>query len=168
MDMLSLEDILLDCLFGAIVVGVSIGGFILILWLREQIILHGGPEWLNANDQEFHFFQFNNVLRNIFGRGLDQQQPLQFQANPNVIPNNNIGEEGHHQVGDNLGGNVEQEQGVENPDNIGVVIGDMEAVGGDVDDEEADEDGAENIPLNDGAWNAEAIMEDLTWEKFLG
>ena len=148
MDMLSLEDIVLDCLFGAVVVGVSIGGFILILWLREQIILHGGPEWLNANDQELHFLQFDNIIRNIFGRGLDQPQPVPFEnANPDHEDEQNI-----------------EDQGEDMPilDNDEVLADDNN------DNEDDDENIAPNQPMQEGQWNPDAIMEDLTWEKFLG
>lgn len=152
MDMLSLEDILLDCLFGAIVVGVSIGGFILILWLREQIILHGGPEWLNANDQELHFFQLDNIVRNIFGRGnLDQPQPMAFNAvNGNVDHN-----EEQAQQNDGAAVRDGMEDEIENEDGNGEAI-------------EEEQGQAQNQPVQEGQWNPDAIMEDLTWEKFLG
>ena len=55
-------------MFGAVVVAVSVGGFILLLWLREQIYLHGGPDWLNENDQNIPPFQLEVFLENLIGR----------------------------------------------------------------------------------------------------
>lgn len=167
-DMLSLEDILFDCLFGAIVVGVSIGGFILILWLREQIILHGGPEWLNANDQELRFFQVDNILRNVFGRGnLDQPHLVQVQLHEADIDhvNNNeqdIEEEEEdipdHHNHDHVANHVEEifeEHENHAEENIN-------------ENDDDDADPAPNPAPEEGQWNPDAIMEDLTWEKFLG
>lgn len=174
MDMLSLEDILLDCLFGAIVVGVSIGGFILILWLREQIILHGGPEWLNANDQELHFFQFDNIIRNVFGRGnIDQPQPVVFhdanidQANNNEQEAHELGA-GHDDDVHNEENDLALEEGQFGDDNLPEENANQAEDNLIVANEEEDNDQAPNPPVHEGQWNPDAIMEDLTWEKFLG
>ena len=43
---------LLDCMRGILVVGLSLVAFISIVWLREQVLHGGGPEWAvgNADD----------------------------------------------------------------------------------------------------------------------
>ncbi|CAF0848217.1 unnamed protein product [Didymodactylos carnosus] len=45
-DMLSTENILSDVIQGGFVVFCSLGAFICLLWLREQIVSGQGPEWL--------------------------------------------------------------------------------------------------------------------------
>jgi len=162
-DMSSLEDILFDCLFGAIVVGVSIGGFILILWLREQIILHGGPEWLNANDQELRFFQVDNIIRNVFGRGnLNRQRPIPDPNDLDVAVIDPVNNNEHDQ---------EDDIQVEHDDvPVEEIFEEHENMAGEniVEDDEEDADPVPNQPAEEGQWNPDAIMEDLTWEKFLG
>ena len=37
-----------DCLKGCFVVGCSVCAFIVLVWLREQIVVHGGPDWLEG------------------------------------------------------------------------------------------------------------------------
>ena len=46
LDMLSTENIVSDILQGGFVVMCSLAAFISLVWLREQIISGGGPEWL--------------------------------------------------------------------------------------------------------------------------
>jgi E3 ubiquitin-protein ligase MARCH6 len=45
-DIVSTEHILTDVLQGGLVVFCSLGAFICLLWLREQILTGGGPAWL--------------------------------------------------------------------------------------------------------------------------
>lgn len=132
-DMLTLESIFMDCVFGALVVSVSIGGFIMLLWLREQVVVHGVPNWLNDQDPEVQGFRFIAIFRNLFGNRPEQpQEPPQ----ENLVAD----DEDHAGVANNIGDNV--------PD--------------------VAEHNAENNHDNDGGWNPDAIMEDLTWERFLG
>ena len=46
------------------VVGASVGGFILLLWLREQILVHEGPEWL-IDAEEGNVFQLDAFIVNF-------------------------------------------------------------------------------------------------------
>ena len=46
LDMLSTENIISDILQGGFVVLCSLAAFISLVWLREQILSGGGPEWL--------------------------------------------------------------------------------------------------------------------------
>ncbi|KFM73826.1 E3 ubiquitin-protein ligase MARCH6, partial [Stegodyphus mimosarum] len=47
LDMLSTENILSDSLYGCCVVTCTLCAFISLVWLREQILHGGGPEWLD-------------------------------------------------------------------------------------------------------------------------
>uniref|UniRef100_S4RS95 E3 ubiquitin-protein ligase MARCHF6 n=1 Tax=Petromyzon marinus TaxID=7757 RepID=S4RS95_PETMA len=49
MDMLSTENILVDCLQGCLVVTCTLCAFISLVWLREQIMHGGAPPWLEQN-----------------------------------------------------------------------------------------------------------------------
>ncbi|KXJ05656.1 E3 ubiquitin-protein ligase MARCH6, partial [Exaiptasia diaphana] len=41
------ENVLMDCIRGCFVVACTLCAFISLVWLREQIVLNGGPEWLH-------------------------------------------------------------------------------------------------------------------------
>ncbi|XP_077982341.1 E3 ubiquitin-protein ligase MARCHF6-like [Glandiceps talaboti] len=51
-DMLSTDNILSDCFQGCFVVTCTLCAFISLVWLREQILHGGGPEWLEENNEE--------------------------------------------------------------------------------------------------------------------
>ena len=59
------ENILLDIVYGGAVVGVTVGGFIMLLWLREQFTIHGGPDWLNDQDNNIQAIQVDVFIRNL-------------------------------------------------------------------------------------------------------
>jgi E3 ubiquitin-protein ligase MARCH6 len=51
-DIVSRDHILTDVLQGGLVVFCSLGAFICLLWLREQILTGGGPAWLQPAEPE--------------------------------------------------------------------------------------------------------------------
>ena len=51
-DIVSTDHILTDVLQGGLVVFCSLGAFICLLWLREQILTGGGPAWLQAPEPD--------------------------------------------------------------------------------------------------------------------
>jgi E3 ubiquitin-protein ligase MARCH6 len=51
-DIVSTDHLLTDVLQGGLVVFCSLGAFICLLWLREQILTGGGPAWLVAAEAE--------------------------------------------------------------------------------------------------------------------
>jgi hypothetical protein len=51
-DIVSTDHLLTDVLQGGLVVFCSLGAFICLLWLREQILTGGGPAWLQAGEAE--------------------------------------------------------------------------------------------------------------------
>lgn len=59
------ENAFTDCLFGSLVVAVSVGGFIMVLWLREQILVHGGPDWLNDGNENHPPFRLDEFIMNL-------------------------------------------------------------------------------------------------------
>ena len=81
--MLSTENIVSDILQGGFVVLCSLAAFISLVWLREQILSGGGPEWLenlarqNNNNQQQ---QQQNVNNN--GGGDNVVNPEQRQRQP--------------------------------------------------------------------------------------
>ncbi|MGH0169722.1 UNVERIFIED_CONTAM: hypothetical protein FKN15_057198 [Acipenser sinensis] len=52
LDMLSTENVLADCLQGCFVVTCTLCAFISLVWLREQIVHGGAPQWLDQNQQQ--------------------------------------------------------------------------------------------------------------------
>lgn len=51
-DIVSTDHLLTDVLQGGLVVFCSLGAFICLLWLREQILTGGGPAWLHPLEPE--------------------------------------------------------------------------------------------------------------------
>lgn len=51
-DIVSTDHLVSDVLQGGLVVFCSLGAFICLLWLREQILTGGGPAWLQAIEPE--------------------------------------------------------------------------------------------------------------------
>ena len=60
LDILSTENVAVDIIQGCFVVLCSLGAFISLVWLREQILSGGGPEWLNG----MPIFENNNNNNN--------------------------------------------------------------------------------------------------------
>uniref|UniRef100_A0A8C9WTI4 E3 ubiquitin-protein ligase MARCHF6 n=1 Tax=Scleropages formosus TaxID=113540 RepID=A0A8C9WTI4_SCLFO len=52
LDMLSTENLLADCLQGCFVVTCTLCAFISLVWLREQIVHGGAPQWLEQNFEQ--------------------------------------------------------------------------------------------------------------------
>jgi len=161
-DMLSLENIFTDCLLGVVVVALSVGGFIMILWLREQIYIHGGPEWLNEQEDNVQPFQIEVFIANLLGNIREPPAPPLQEENAEQA---NLDNDENNEVENNDADNGDANGG----DDAIALVDEVE------DDEDAEQaaidDGAVNAEapvIDDGGWNADGIMEDLTWEKFLG
>lgn len=213
MDMLSLENAFTDCLFGVIVVAASVGGFIFLLWLREQILVHGGPDWLNDADDEQPPVQldaflvdlvWNQFLGGLIGGDVDMpERPREDEDDERVEERHQLHEE---EEGDREGVMVDDGEGADEPsyahvvdnhaqpqDYVEAVANDDFVIGDDsaadnvpinepalvadedillennvVDEDDDHEDMHNNHAADEGGWNPDAIMEDLTWEKFLG
>ncbi|NWX83214.1 MARH6 ligase, partial [Nothoprocta ornata] len=149
LDMLSTENLLADCLQGCFVVTCTLCAFISLVWLREQIVHGGAPQWLEQNQQQ----PLN---------GAGQQNEAQAVANgvENAVldqPANPAGE--NVVVGENPDVQEEQvdEEEEDNEDEEDAVVEDA-----------AD---ANNGAQDDMNWNAlewDRAAEELTWERMLG
>jgi E3 ubiquitin-protein ligase MARCH6 len=71
LDMLSTENILVDIIQGGFVVLCSLAAFISLVWLREQILTGGGPDWLenvqpnqNVNNNQNNVNMNDNINNN--------------------------------------------------------------------------------------------------------
>lgn len=142
-DVFSTENIASDVLRGCFVVTCTLLSFIGLVWLREQILHGGGPDWLERDDAP----QQN-----------DQNQEQQAEANGgqadanDAINNNN-----------NENNNNEGEAPVDVPmDNAEPPQADAEAA--DADNDLAN--GNEEANWNPIEWDRAA--EELTWERLLG
>lgn len=147
LDMLSTENLLSDCFQGCFVVTCTLCTFISLVWLREQILHGGGPDWL-----EHDLLPPNNNARQNVNVAADNDAAGGGVAAPAA----------DQQVNGEAQGNVEGDIGE----------GDVEG-----DEEEADEDHAENEDNGNVAnneennWNPmewERAAEELTWERLLG
>ncbi|XP_056680284.1 E3 ubiquitin-protein ligase MARCHF6 isoform X3 [Monodelphis domestica] len=149
LDMLSTENLLADCLQGCFVVTCTLCAFISLVWLREQIVHGGAPQWLEQN----------------------HAQPLNAAGQQNEAPG--IGN-GAENVAIDQPANPPAEDAVvgENPEIQ------EEQADEDEEDNEDEEDAvvedaadANNGAQDDMNWNAlewDRAAEELTWERMLG
>ncbi|NXG35116.1 MARH6 ligase, partial [Dromaius novaehollandiae] len=149
LDMLSTENLLADCLQGCFVVTCTLCAFISLVWLREQIVHGGAPQWLEQNQQQpLNGVGQQNEAQAVVNGGAENAV-LDQPANPaaeNVV------------VGENPDIQEEQvdEEEEDNEDEDAVV------------EDAAD---ANNGAQDDMNWNAlewDRAAEELTWERMLG
>ncbi|NXA52063.1 MARH6 ligase, partial [Nothocercus julius] len=150
LDMLSTENLLADCLQGCFVVTCTLCAFISLVWLREQIVHGGAPQWLEQNQQQpLNGIGQQNEAQAVANGGVENAV-LDQPANPaaeNVV------------VGENPDIQEEQvdEEEEDNEDEEDAVVEDA-----------AD---ANNGAQDDMNWNAlewDRAAEELTWERMLG
>ncbi|KAM4705855.1 E3 ubiquitin-protein ligase MARCHF6 isoform 1-T1 [Rhinophrynus dorsalis] len=150
LDMLSTENLLADCLQGCFVVTCTLCAFISLVWLREQIVHGGAPQWLEQNQP-----QPLNVMgqqNEALGAGNLVADNVALNQPPNPPADNAV-------VGENPEVQEEQadEEEEENDEEEDAVIEDA-----------AD---ANNGAQDDMNWNAlewDRAAEELTWERMLG
>uniref|UniRef100_A0A3P8QZD8 E3 ubiquitin-protein ligase MARCHF6 n=1 Tax=Astatotilapia calliptera TaxID=8154 RepID=A0A3P8QZD8_ASTCA len=148
LDMLSTENLLADCLQGCFVVTCTLCAFISLVWLREQIVHGGAPQWLEQHQppQPNAAGQANEAQ--AAGQAAAGDPPAAQPAPADPLAQNEAEPEPP---------DVPQEQG---------------------DDPELEEEAAaaEDADPNNGAqddmnWNAlewDRAAEELTWERMLG
>uniref|UniRef100_A0A672TPV4 RING-type E3 ubiquitin transferase n=1 Tax=Strigops habroptila TaxID=2489341 RepID=A0A672TPV4_STRHB len=145
LDILSTENLLADCLQGCFVVTCTLCAFISLVWLREQIVHGGAPQWLEQNHQQplNGVGQQNEAVVN----GGVENAVLDQPANP-AAENAVVGENPEIQEEQ-----VDEEE-EDNEDEEDAVVEDA-----------AD---ANNGAQDDMNWNAlewDRAAEELTWER---
>ncbi|XP_072139614.1 E3 ubiquitin-protein ligase MARCHF6 isoform X2 [Mobula birostris] len=154
LDMLSTENLLADSLQGCFVVMCTLCAFISLVWLREQIVHGGAPQWLEQN----HAQPPNGV-----------GQPNEPQAAPNAPAENPQNpQQAEEPDGDAAAAPVVAENA-----NVRADEGENEDDENEDDDDAVVEDGADanNGAQDDMNWNAlewDRAAEELTWERMLG
>uniref|UniRef100_A0A8C4RUR9 E3 ubiquitin-protein ligase MARCHF6 n=1 Tax=Erpetoichthys calabaricus TaxID=27687 RepID=A0A8C4RUR9_ERPCA len=159
LDMLSTENLLADCLQGCFVVTCTLCAFISLVWLREQIVHGGAPQWLEQNQQQ-------------------QQQQQQQQPPPNGAGQANEAPGAGNGAAENIAVPLAANPPVDNA--VVAEIPDIQVdPADDIGDENDDDDDAaaeDAVDANNGAqddmnWNAlewDRAAEELTWERMLG
>ncbi|XP_076146942.1 E3 ubiquitin-protein ligase MARCHF6-like [Alosa pseudoharengus] len=157
LDMLSTENLLADCLQGCFVVTCTLCAFISLVWLREQIIHGGAPQWLEQNLQAAANMaaQANEAPAAAAGPG---DPDPQAEEAPAEHPPEEEDE-------------ADEERAADDPEQQEDPAEDLEA-----DNEDEEEAGAEDAEANNGGqddmnWNAlewDRAAEELTWERMLG
>lgn len=84
MDMLSTENISSDVFHGCFVVTCTLFAFIGLVWLREQILHAGGPDWLERDN-----VQLPPVDNPPQANAQQPQQPQEQRAVPQEVQENN-------------------------------------------------------------------------------
>lgn len=79
MDMLSTENISSDVFHGCFVISCTLFTFLGLVWLREQILHAGGPDWLERDNVQMPLIDnFVQLDQNVF--------PPRAQNNNNIPP----------------------------------------------------------------------------------
>ncbi|XP_048695541.1 E3 ubiquitin-protein ligase MARCHF6 isoform X2 [Lepidochelys kempii] len=146
LDMLSTENLLADCLQGCFVVTCTLCAFISLVWLREQIVHGGAPQWLEQNQQPPNGLGQQNEAQGL-GNGGGENAALDQPANP-PAENAVVGE--NPEIQEEPGDEEEED----NEDEEDAVVEDA-----------AD---ANNGAQDDMNWNAlewDRAAEELTWER---
>ncbi|XP_010011357.1 PREDICTED: E3 ubiquitin-protein ligase MARCH6-like, partial [Nestor notabilis] len=150
LDILSTENLLADCLQGCFVVTCTLCAFISLVWLREQIVHGGAPQWLEQNQQQpLNGVGQQNEAQAVVNGGIENAV-LDQPANP-AAENAVVGENPEIQEEQ-----VDEEE-EDNEDEEDAVVEDA-----------AD---ANNGAQDDMNWNAlewDRAAEELTWERMLG
>lgn len=158
LDMLSTENLLADSLQGCFVVTCTLCAFISLVWLREQIVHGGAPQWLEQNQAQ----PPNGVAQ--------QNEP---QAAPNAAPENPQVPQPAEEAEGNEAAVAGAAPAVAENANVHADEGENEEDENDDDDDAVVEDGADanNGVQDDMNWNAlewDRAAEELTWERMLG
>ncbi|XP_030340903.1 E3 ubiquitin-protein ligase MARCH6 isoform X12 [Strigops habroptila] len=147
LDILSTENLLADCLQGCFVVTCTLCAFISLVWLREQIVHGGAPQWLEQNHQQpLNGVGQQNEAQAVVNGGVENAV-LDQPANP-AAENAVVGENPEIQEEQ-----VDEEE-EDNEDEEDAVVEDA-----------AD---ANNGAQDDMNWNAlewDRAAEELTWER---
>ncbi|KAI4809852.1 hypothetical protein KUCAC02_018710 [Chaenocephalus aceratus] len=165
LDMLSTQNLLADCLQGCFVVTCTLCAFISLVWLREQIVHGGAPQWLEQNQQPLVPNQQNGpaAANEVPGAnaGVNAEAAAEAPAPADPAP------DGLPPADPPEAGRDEAELDDEDEDDDG-----------EEDEEEDDEEGREEdaADANNGGqedlnWNAlewDRAAEELTWERMLG
>ncbi|KAK1884968.1 E3 ubiquitin-protein ligase MARCH6 [Dissostichus eleginoides] len=149
LDMLSTENLLADCLQGCFVVTCTLCAFISLVWLREQIVHGGAPQWLEQHQMPPPHAAGQANEAPAAGQGAADEPPA-AQPAPADPP-------------------VQNQAEPEPPDVPPDQVEDPEL-------EEEEGAAAEDADPNNGAqddmnWNAlewDRAAEELTWERMLG
>lgn len=162
LDMLSTQNLLADCLQGCFVVTCTLCAFISLVWLREQIVHGGAPQWLEQNPVP-----------------LVPNQP-NGPAAPNEVGGN--GAENGQGAADAAEGQNPIDPAAANPHEAGHPGEEAELDDDDEEDDDGEEDEDEEVREEEAAdannggqedlnWNAlewDRAAEELTWERMLG
>ncbi|XP_078395493.1 E3 ubiquitin-protein ligase MARCHF6 isoform X1 [Cetorhinus maximus] len=158
LDMLSTENLLADSLQGCFVVTCTLCAFISLVWLREQIVHGGAPQWLEQNQVQPP-------------NGVGQQN--EAAAAPNAAAENPQVAQPANQAAENPAAAAGGAPAAAENANVRVDEGENEDDENDDEDDAVVEDGADanNGAQDDMNWNAlewDRAAEELTWERMLG
>jgi E3 ubiquitin-protein ligase MARCH6 len=156
LDMLSTENIIGDILQGSFVVLCSLSAFIGLVWLREQILTGGGPEWLenDANPPRPNHQRPHRQQR-------QQQQPIQApRLRPQPVNNNELGLNNDEHIPPNVDNNDQDDGEVDNQNNN---QNQNQNQNQNINNNNNQNNNNNNNNINGIEWDRAA--EDLTWDR---
>lgn len=173
LDMLSTDNIISDILQGGFVVLCSLAAFISLVWLREQILSGGGPDWLENIGREQNQNVNNNVNNNNEEQGAEIQAPHFNNNRARDIDNNEPNQAPMFQFNDLLEADedvdvAEGNDGIEDP-----IFDQQPNIDNNNNNENDNNDNnnEQQAANDDNHWNPmewDRAAEDLTWDRLLG
>ncbi|XP_047224074.1 E3 ubiquitin-protein ligase MARCHF6-like isoform X2 [Girardinichthys multiradiatus] len=173
LDMLSTQNLLADCLQGCFVVTCTLCAFISLVWLREQIVHGGAPQWLEHNQAPLVPNQPDGPAQANEGpvanaavndpaaaAGAGARRPAEH--GPNGPARARQQEAGH--IGDEA--ELGDDEGEDDDDDVEEDEEEEEEEGREEDAADANNGGQEDLNWNALEWDRAA--EELTWERMLG
>lgn len=121
LDMLSTENIASDCFHGCFVVTCTLCAFISLVWLREQILHGGGPDWLEQDVQQGqprnHLIDVGvvNNLVGLGGGGARDAAANQNEGNIDAAANDEGDDDSEDEGGEDNANNAAQDDNNWNP-----------------------------------------------------
>lgn len=162
LDLISPENVVGDCLQGCLVVTCTLCAFICLVWVREQIMLGGGPEWLELEQ----------------GAAAPPQPPAQARAAAvpaaEAVPVNRDGEAGGSaDRGDDGGGGGggDARDAADGAGHGGDLAANQPRQAGDGGAAEEEPPAVAAGDADENNWNPmdwDRAADDLTWERLLG
>ncbi|XP_044074654.1 E3 ubiquitin-protein ligase MARCHF6-like isoform X3 [Siniperca chuatsi] len=171
LDMLSTQNLLADCLQGCFVVTCTLCAFISLVWLREQIVHGGAPQWLEQNQPPLVPNQpngpapANEVPGGNIGVNAQAAADAAVAQHPADPPPDRLAPANPHEAGD-PGDEAELDDEEEDDDEDEDEEEEDEEEGREEDAADANNGGQEDLNWNALEWDRAA--EELTWERMLG
>ncbi|KAK6645554.1 hypothetical protein RUM43_001831 [Polyplax serrata] len=168
LDMLTTQNIPSDVFHGCFVITCTLFAFLGMVWLREQIIHGGGPDWLEREQPQQQAPPEQAVPENQDNVG--QQRNIDEEQNNNENIHNNMNNNNINFNPDDHNNNLNNDDNNNNNNNNNIENNNNPEAAENAPIEGVEPEAADNAQ-EEGNWNPiewDRAVEELTWERLLG